>query len=109
MSQQVVDDIKNKLWALSRDELLDINALLISISKAKRKGEIVQKKNQLSVGDKVQFTTSKGETILCELLELRRTKATVRTTNFPYERWNVPINLLSPREAVFDPTTGEFR
>ena len=109
MSQQVVDDIKNKLWALSRDELLDINELLISISKAKKKGEIIQKKNQLSVGDLVQFTTSKGDTIHCELLELRRTKATVRTSHHPYERWNVPINLLTPREATFDPTTGEFR
>ena len=109
MSQQVVDDIKNKLWALSRDELLDINELLISISKAKRKNEIAEKKKQFTVGDLVQFKSSKQNLIMnCELIELRRTKASVKDV-MTGERWTVPINLLTPREATFDPTTGEFR
>lgn len=108
MSQQIVQDIKDKLWQLSRDELHEVNELLVHISKSKRKSEIAEKKKQFTVGDLVRFhSRKKNMTMNCKLMELRRTKASVKDVETG-EWWTVPISLLSPREPIFNTETGEF-
>lgn len=76
------------ITSLSTDQLLQLNADIVALIKARRRHEAGKKRRQLSLGD-VVFVDGHGSGVIKKIM---RTRAEVEMNGITYK---VPMNMLS--------------
>ena len=87
-TNQLMQDIR----MLNYDEMMELNAFLVSQIKQQRSILSRKAKSSLVIGSTVSFTGNSGETITGTLIKKMRKYAQVDTSS---GRWRVPMNCLT--------------